>query len=101
MAKWHVLRVCIIATLNAIEKVGLSRSQVSIFDFLELHEHFLQVLFKAEKKIGILFNQAIVFNLQLFSDVFQCKFWNATSMFKQPTLFSTDYKVDRKELTLI
>ena len=41
VVKWHVLGVCIIATLNAIEKVGLSRPEALIFGSLELREYFL------------------------------------------------------------
>ena len=36
--KWHVLGVCIIATLIAIRKVGLSRSEVLIFGSVELRD---------------------------------------------------------------
>ena len=39
VVKLHVLGVRIIATLIAIEKVGLSRSEVSIFSTLELREY--------------------------------------------------------------
>ena len=38
VVKWHVLGVCIIATLIARRKVGLSRSEVLIFGSLELRE---------------------------------------------------------------
>ena len=38
VVKLHVLGVCIIATLIAIEKVGLLRSEVLIFGSLELCE---------------------------------------------------------------
>ena len=41
VVKWHLLGVCIIATLIAIEKVGLSRSEVLKFGSLELRENFL------------------------------------------------------------
>ena len=41
VVKLHVLGVRIIATLIAIEKVGLSRSEVSIFSTLELREYSL------------------------------------------------------------
>ena len=40
---WHVLGVCIIPTLIAIEKVVLSRSEVLLFGSLELREYFLKV----------------------------------------------------------
>ena len=40
MVKWHVLGVCIIATLFA-KKMGLSRSEVFLFGSLELREYFL------------------------------------------------------------
>ena len=38
VVKWYVLGVSIIATLNAIKKVGLSRSEVLIFASLELRD---------------------------------------------------------------
>ena len=38
VVKWHVLGVSIIATLIAIRKVGLSRSEVLIFASLELRK---------------------------------------------------------------
>ena len=38
VVKWHVLGVCIIATLIA-KKVALSRSEVSIFSTLEFREY--------------------------------------------------------------
>ena len=41
MVKWHVLGVCIIATLFAKEKMGLSRSEVYVFCSLELRDYFL------------------------------------------------------------
>ena len=41
VVKWHVLRVCIIATVIAIEKVGLSRSEVLILGSLELRDYSL------------------------------------------------------------
>ena len=34
-------------------------------------------LFKAEKKVGIFFDQALVISLELFSDVLQSKIWSA------------------------
>ena len=40
MVKWHVLGVCIIATLFD-KKMGLSRSEVLLFGSLELREYFL------------------------------------------------------------
>ena len=45
VVKWHVLRVCIIPTVIAIEKVGLSRSEVLILGSLELHEYSLYKFF--------------------------------------------------------
>ena len=40
VVKLLVLGVCIIATLIAIEKVGLLRSEVLVFGSLELREYF-------------------------------------------------------------
>ena len=38
VVKWHLLGVSIIATLTAIRKVSLLRSEVLIFGSLDLHE---------------------------------------------------------------
>ena len=38
---------------------------------------YYKFLFKAENKVGIFFDQAVVINLELFSDVFQSKIWSA------------------------
>ena len=69
---------CIIATFIAIEKVGLLRSEVLIIGSLELRENLFYVSLQGRKKVGILFNEAIVLNLKLFSDLFQCNIWSAT-----------------------
>ena len=73
-----MLAVCIIATLNALNKVGLSRFEVLILGFLYSVNTPDKFVLKAERKVDSFCNQAIKINLELFSDVFQCKIGSAT-----------------------
>ena len=49
-------------------------------------------LFKAEKKVGMFFNQAIVINVELFFEVFQCNIWS--SHFSKNTNFDVQTTLD-------
>ena len=93
MVKWHLLGVCIIATLIALEKVVLSRSEVFIFGSLELREYVLKVSLQGRDKGSFLFQSVHCDNLDFLLTVVNAKLEepflvkHSTSMLKQPKIF--------------